>query len=60
MTTTKTELLPYQYHKYELSNHDVWGNRVVVPFPGHAKVMADLHNGHPGICRMKQLGQCYV
>ena len=23
-------------------------------------MMADLHEGHPGICRMKQLARCYV
>ena len=34
VTTTKTELLPYQRRRYELSIHDgclLWGNRVVVP-----------------------------
>ena len=56
--TTKPELAPYQRHRDELSIHDgcvLWGNRVIVLPPGHAKVMADLHEGHPGICRMKQL-----
>ena len=63
VTTTKTELLPYQRRRNELSIHDgclLWGNRVVVPPPGRAKVIADLHDGHPGICRMKQLARCYV
>ena len=60
VTITKTD---YQCCRYELSIHDgclLWGNRVVVPPPGRAKVMADLHDGHPGICQMKQLARCYV
>ena len=62
-TTTNPELSPYQRRRDELSTHDgclLWGNRVIVPPPGRAKVMADLHEGHPEICRMKQLARCYV
>ena len=62
-TTTNPELSPYQRRKDELSIHDgclLWGSRVIVPPPGRNKVMADLHEGHPGICRMKQLARCYV
>ena len=57
-TTTNPELSPYQQCKDKLSAHDgclLWGSRVIVPPPGHDKVMADLHERHPGICRMKQL-----
>ena len=56
-------MLPYQRRRYELSTHDgcvLWGNRVIVPPPGRAKVMSDLHDDHPGVCRMKQLARCYV
>ena len=63
LDTSDPLLLPYQRRKYELSILDgcvLLGNRVVVPPPGRAKVMADLHDGHPGICRMKQLARCYV
>ena len=63
LDTSDPLLLPYQRRKYELNILDgcvLLGNRVVVPPPGRAKVMADLHDGHPGICRMKQLARCYV
>ena len=55
-TTTEPELLPYQRRRDELSIHDgctLCGNRIIVPPPGRAEVMSDLHDGHPGICRMK-------
>ena len=61
--TTNPELSPYQPRKDELSTHDgclLWGSRVIVPPPGCNKVMADLREGHPGICRMKQLARCYM
>ena len=49
--------------KEELSVEDgciLWGNRVVVP-PIHQKaVLLELHQGHPGITRMKALARCYV
>ena len=52
-TNTNPELSPYQRRRDELSIHDgclLYGNRVIVPSPGHNKVMADHHDGHPGIC----------
>ena len=38
----------------------LWGNRVVVPPPGHAKVLDTLHEGHSGMERKKTLARCYV
>ena len=38
----------------------LWGNRVVVPAAGRARVMEELHTGHPGISRMKSLTQSFV
>jgi hypothetical protein len=38
----------------------LWGTRVVVPKPGRAAVLAELHKGHPGMVRMKGLGRMYV
>ena len=54
---------PYQRRKCELSIEDgciLWGNRIIVPPPGRAKVIDTLHEGHPGMARMKSLARCYV
>lgn len=54
---------PYLSRKAELSTLNgciLWGNRVVVPEPGRDKLLADLHEGHPGIVRMKGLSRSYV
>ena len=56
VTTTKPEMLPHQCRRYELSIHD----GCLLPPAGRAKVMADLYDGHPGICHIKQLARCYV
>lgn len=34
--------------------------RVIVPHAYRAKLLSDLHTGHPGICRMKALARSYV
>ena len=47
-----SNLLPYQRWKNELRIEDgciLWGNRVVIPPSGQAKVMDILHEGHPGM-----------
>ncbi|CAC5376399.1 unnamed protein product [Mytilus coruscus] len=58
------KLRPYFSRKLELSLHDgclLWGNRVVVPTPGQETVMQELHEGHPGVTRMKKmLARSYV
>lgn len=36
------------------------GTRVVVPRPGREAVLAELHEGHPGIARMKSLARMYM
>ena len=49
--------------KDELSVQDgciLWANRVIVPPPGRPAVMEELHDGHPGICRMKGLARRHV
>ena len=56
----KEELRLFIGRKDELSVQDgciLWGNRVVIPQAGHAAVMRELHEGHPGICRMKSLAR---
>ena len=55
-----TDLTPYQRRKDELSVHNgclLWGTRVVVPPPGRDKITRALHQGHPGITRMKALAR---
>lgn len=57
------ELKPYVKRKTELSLQDgciFWGSRVVVPPPGHTKIMEELHETHPGVSRMKSLARSYV
>ena len=59
----ETNLTPYQRRKNELSVHDgclLWGTRVVVPPPGRARITQGLHEGHPGITRMKALARSFV
>ena len=56
-------LAPYQRRLQELSVHDgcvLWGNRVVVPPPGRVRVIEELHEGHPGVSRMKSLARSVV
>ena len=36
------------------------GSRVIVPKEGREAVMSLLHEGHPGVTRMKQLARGYV
>ena len=57
------KLRAYVNRKHELSVEDgclLWGSRVVVPEKGRKRVVAMLHQAHPGISRMKSLSRCYV
>ena len=36
------------------------GNQVIIPPPGRQQILSELHNGHPGVARMKSLAQMYV
>ncbi|XP_062620753.1 uncharacterized protein K02A2.6-like [Saccostrea cucullata] len=57
------ECKPYFERRTELSSNDgciLWGNRVVVPSPGRKCMIDELHEGHPGITRMKSLARSYV
>ncbi|XP_060083604.1 uncharacterized protein K02A2.6-like [Ylistrum balloti] len=50
--TTRTEL--------SLQNGCVlWGNRIVVPPPGRGKLLEQLHEGHPGVVKMKSIARSY-
>ena len=61
--TDQPDLAPYQQRQTELSLHDgcvLWGSRVVVPPPGRERILDELHDGHPGISRMKSLARSFV
>ena len=54
------DLKPFSSRRLELSVEDdciLWGSRVVVPAPGRLPILRELHEGHPGISRMKSLAR---
>ena len=62
-TSSEQGLEPFFSKKTELSLYEgcvLWGTRVVVPTPGRKAVLTELHEGHPGIARMKGLARMYV
>ena len=51
---------PYSQRSKELtvqSDCILWGSRVVIPEAGRGQVMAMLHDGHPGMTRMKAIAR---
>ena len=57
------DLEPYSLRHFELSSYEgcvMWGNRNVVPQPGRQALLQELHEGHPGMSRMKSLARMYV
>lgn len=57
------ELRPFFSRRNELSAHEgclLWGSRVVIPEPEREKLLDLLHEGHPGIVRMKNLARSYL
>ena len=62
-TVKSEELLPYYHRRTELSFQDgcvLWGARVLIPAPGRAGILQELHMTHPGVSRMKALARSYV
>jgi hypothetical protein len=56
-------MTPYFVRKHELSIEDdciLWGRRVIIPDDLQDRVLAELHECHPGITRMKALARSYV
>ena len=56
-------LEPFLSRRLELSSYDgciLWGTRIVVPPQGREAVLQELHEGHPGITKMKSLSSMYV
>ena len=53
---------PYTSRKTQLSCQAgcvLWGSRVIIPPPGRAKLLKQLHESHPGMVRMKMLARSY-
>ena len=60
---TESGLAPFAHRKDELSLDNgrlLWGSRVVIPMRAEESVLKILHEGHPGISRMKSLVRSYV
>ena len=56
------DIAPYWKRRDELSVHDgciMWGARVIIPPQGRNRLTEELHDTHPGICRMKSLARSY-
>ena len=57
------DLHPYHSRQMELSIQDqclLWGSRIIIPKPGREQILDVLHEGHPGISKMKALARNYV
>ena len=63
-TEESMTLQPYWTRRSELTVECgclLWGVRVVVPYNKlQQQVLKELHEGHPGIVRMKNLARSYV
>ena len=56
-------LKPYFGRRNELSADQgciLWGRRVVIPSSHRKRILEDLHDQHPGICRMKAFARSYL
>ena len=56
-------LHPYRTRKDELSVLKVcilWGACVIIPPQGRQHVLNELHDTHPGFCKMKALAHSYI
>ena len=57
------QLAPFSAKQTELSLYEgciLWGTRVIVPATEQAAALTELHEGHPGMARMKSLARMYV
>ena len=57
------QLKPYSLRADELTTEGgvlLWGSRVIIPKVLRHKVLAELHEVHPGVSRMKSLARSYV
>ena len=54
---------PYFNRRFELSVEQgclLWGLRVIIPYRYQADMLEELHTGHPGIVRIKELARSYL
>ena len=59
----KEELKQFSNRRKELSMEEgciLWGIRVVVPTKLRKQVLSELHQGHPGVVRMKSLARSHI
>ena len=59
---TETEK-PYYHKCLEITAEEgclLWGMRVIIPKQFRARILEELHTGHPGIVRMKSLARFHV
>lgn len=57
------KIKPYWLRRHELSVEDsclLWGRRVVIPDALQHVILTELHECHPGMCRMKALSRSFV
>ena len=57
------EIKPYWNRREDLSLEDgclLWGRRVVIPLKLQGHLLDELHECHPGMCRMKVLARSFV
>ena len=55
-------LKPFSHHRNELSIEDdclLWGTRVIIPLKLREAVLKELHQGHPGVTRMKAIARSH-
>ena len=60
---TDGELKHFHRRHMELTVYNgviMWGSRVVVPAKYRSQILSTLHEGHPGIVKMKALARSYV
>ena len=60
---SQLHLSPYFDKKQELSSFEgclLWGSRVIIPETCREAVLAQLHEGHQGMVRTKNLARMYV
>lgn len=60
---SKRELEPFYRRKDEITLQNgclMWGSRVIIPPKYRTQLLEQLHEGHPGIVRMKALARGYI
>lgn len=56
-------IVPFWTRRDEISVEDncvLWGRRVIIPEKLQKQILTELHECHPGMCRMKALARSYV